>query len=84
MTEITEIKPGDILWQGHGLLGGRDHDDTATGYYATEAEALAAVESEWLAWLTPSERERADTYARRYRIEAVEPDGTVGSAITID
>lgn len=60
MSQVIEFVVGQKVWQGHGLMGGRDVDDASSGYYEYEFEALTAISDEWQAWLSDSEKhERA-------------------------
>lgn len=82
-TSQTKWQIGDIYYQGHGLMLGRDVDDSATDLCETEAEAQQAIDSEWLSWLSSREREGAETYVRKYEVISVDDDGTV-SGVTCD
>ena len=73
-TTTKQFTTGDTCWIGYGQMYGRDHDDASTSPHATKAGALAAIESEWLFWLTVQERKQAGVYARKCRIDSEEGD----------
>ena len=67
-TTTKQFTTGDICWIGYGQRNGRDQDDASTAPHATEEEAKAAIEKEWLFWLSDRERATAGVYARKVRI----------------
>ena len=73
-TTTKQFTTGDTCWIGYGQMYGRDHDDASTSPHATKAGALAAIENEWLFWLSVGERKQAGVYARKCRIDSEEGD----------
>lgn len=83
MTALTKFEVGQIVFQGHGLLNGRDVDDSGTSFYAAREEAQEAIESEWLAWLSDREKANADSYVRGYTVDSLDDDGSPGCCTSI-
>ena len=73
-TTTKQFTKGDICWIGFGQLHGRDHDDASTAPCKTKAAALAAIEKDWLCWLTDRERAIAGVYTRKCQIISEEGD----------
>jgi hypothetical protein len=84
MTTTKPYQIGDRYYQGHGLIGGRDVDDSATQPCETREAAQAAIESDWVAWLSANERLRASTYVREMEVLSIADDGTISSAASAD
>lgn len=81
-TTATAWKVGQTYWQADGTLNGLPLDNIGEPR-RTKREALADAKTA-IFWLSDREKKAAKTWVRKYRILALDADGTPGSAVACD
>lgn len=82
MTETQSWKIGDVYYHGELAISGHHQDGSDLGPFRTLREARAAMRSS-LGWLSESERSRAAAAIVKFHVDALDEDGSIGSAHSV-
>jgi hypothetical protein len=76
-----QFQVGDVVFQGWGEYSSSRPADIDSPFREIEAEAQDDA-SVWFSWLTKREQAMANFGVTRYRVTAIEDDGSIGSAVS--
>ena len=77
-----QLDVGDIYYEASCYLNGRPWDiDSEPRLTKEEAEQDA---TDWRSWLSKNEKKHATTHVNKYRVTAIDDDGMISGAISIE